>query len=151
MSIPKADKDIRQKALDLLSRREHSRRELFLKLCRYDFSSEEIDRVLNEIQNENLLSEDRFIESFIRARRSKGHGPLKICAELQNRGIDPSRIFVSEEWLETDWQERADAVRIKRFGEPVPVSRIAQAKQGRYLQQRGFTIAQIRKIFQSIK
>lgn len=142
---------IRQKALNLLSRREHSRRELFLKLSRYDFSPEEIVPILNEIQNENLLSEDRFIESFIRARRSKGFGPLKICAELQNRGIDPTRILVSEEWLQTDWQERADAVRIKRFGEPVPVSTIEQAKQGRYLQQRGFTVAQIRKIFQSVK
>lgn len=139
--------NIRQKALGFLSRREHSRRELFLKLCRYDFSSEEINKVLNEIENENLLSEDRFISNFIRARRSKGQGPLKICAELQNRGIDPTQIFMSEEWLETDWQERADAVRIKRFGESVPVSRIEQAKQGRYLQQRGFTIAQIRKMF----
>lgn len=139
---------IRQKALDLLSRREHSRRELFLKLRRYDFPAEEISLILNEIQNENLLSEDRFIENFIRSRRSRGYGPLKICAELQNRGIDPSRILVSEEWLATDWQEKADAVRIKRFGEVAPVSVAEQARQGRYLQQRGFTIAQIRKIFQ---
>lgn len=138
---------IKQKALHLLSRREHSRRELHQKLLLRGFSSEEIIPVLDNLQNDNLLSEDRFIGSFIRTSLQKGNGPLKICAQLQNRGIDPSRIFANEEWHAAGWQEGANAVRIKRFGKPVPACIVEQSKQARFLQQRGFTADQIRKTF----
>ena len=140
---------IKQKALHLLSRREHSRRELHQKLLRRGFTSEEIIPVLNTLQTDNLLSEERYIASFIRSRIQKGHGPLKICAELQNRGIDPSRIFANEEWLESQWQVGANAVRIKRFGKPVPTCIVEQSKQARYLERRGFTTDQIRNALKS--
>lgn len=141
---------IKQRALSLLARREHSRQELRLKLLRKGFSIEEIEPLLNTLQADNLLSDDRFIACFIRSRLRKGHGPLKICAELQNRGIDPTRIFANEEWLVAEWQEGANAVRIKRFGESAPTCRVEQSKQARYLQQRGFTADQIRKALKSI-
>ena len=140
---------IKQKSLALLSRREHTRRELHLKLLRKGFPEKEIDEHLDELQNENLLNEDRFIACYIRSRYRKGYGSLKICAELQNRGIDPSRIFANEEWLAANWQENANAVREKRFRGENPTSKIEQAKQARYLQQRGFTTEQIRKALKS--
>lgn len=141
---------IKQRALYLLSRREHSSRELRLKLLRKAFSPEEIEPLLKQLQTDNLLNDDRFISVFIRSRIRKGLGPLKICAELQNRGIDPSRIFANEEWHLAEWQEGANAVRIKRFGEPLPQDIEEQSKQARYLQQRGFTMDQIRKALKSI-
>jgi regulatory protein len=100
--------------------------------------------VLDELENDNLLNEDRFIASFIRSRSAKGYGPLKICAELSKRGIDHNRIRTSDEWQETVWQEIAISARIKRFGEAIPTENEARMQQMRFLQQRGFTSDQIR-------
>lgn len=141
---------IHYKALNLLSRREHSRRELKQKLLQRGFAAADIEPALTQLETDNLLSDDRFIACFIRSRLHKGQGPLKICAQLQNHGIDPTRIFTNEEWVNVDWQKEAVAVRIKRFGMLVPSSKEAQAKQARFLQQRGFTGDQIRKAFKSI-
>ena len=136
--------NIRDKALFLLARRDHSRRELLQKLNRKGFSSSEIKIVLDELENEDLLNEERFIASFIRSRSGKGFGPLKICAELGKRGIDHNRIRASAEWQETLWQERAISARIKRFGEAIAQQQDEQLQQMRFLQQRGFTSDQIR-------
>lgn len=134
----------RDKALFLLARRDHSRRELSQKLSKKGFASNIIKTVLEELENENLLNEDRFIGSFIRSRSAKGYGPLKICAELVKRGIDLNRIRASDEWQETLWQEMAISARIKRFGDAIPCEREEQMQQMRFLQQRGFTTDQIR-------
>jgi regulatory protein len=100
--------------------------------------------VLDELENENLLSEDRFIASFIRSRSAKGYGPLKICAQLGKHGIDHNRIRSNEEWQEMLWQERVISARIKRFGETIPQEKEERLQQARFLQQRGFTTDQIR-------
>ncbi len=135
---------IRDKAIFLLARRDHSKRELSQKLIRKGYSHSEIKIVLEELENEDLLNEQRFIDSFIRSRSAKGFGPLKICAELGKRGIDHNRTRSSDEWQETLWQERAISARIKRFGEAIAQHKEEQLQQARFLQQRGFTSDQIR-------
>lgn len=140
---------LRDKAIQLLARREHSRRELVNKLNLRGFALSAIDIVLNELEDENLLNEERFIGSFIRTHRSRGEGPLKICAQLQKHGIDRNRIVANEDWQDTLWQENAIAVRIKRFGERVPQQPQQRIQQARFLQQRGFTSDQIRAALKS--
>ncbi len=135
---------LRDKAISLLARREHSRRELHRKLSQRSFASSEIETVLDELEDENLLSEERFVGSFIRMHRNRGEGPLKICAQLQKHGIDRNRILANENWQESLWQESAIAVRIKRFGEVIPQLAQQLQQQVRFLQQRGFTSDQIR-------
>ncbi|MFI4937179.1 MAG: regulatory protein RecX [Candidatus Berkiellales bacterium] len=137
------DKAIKEKAIALLARREHSRRELQQKLTQRGYAFAAIDDLLNELEKSGLLNEDRFIGSIIRTYRSRGMGPLKICVELQKRGIDRSRIVAHEEWHGSSWDETAIAVRIKRFGELLPSSMIQKMQQIRFLQQRGFTQDQI--------
>lgn len=100
--------------------------------------------MLDYLEQENLLSEARFIGSYIRLRKNAGFGPLKICTELQNRGINRSRIFLHEEWQNTLWEESAITLRIKRFGEMLPRNAEEGSQQTRFLQQRGFTFDQIR-------
>lgn len=135
---------LKEKALNLLARREHSRKELQFKLLQRGFSLSAIEAELNILENENLLNEGRFIDAFIRTRRSHGMGPLKICVELQKRGIDRNRILSSEEWQEILWQASAIAVRIKRFGEHLPRDTDDLRQQAQFLQGRGFTTDQIR-------
>ncbi len=135
---------IRTKALYLLARRDHAKSELFRKLSLKGFPSAAIRTVLDELENENLLNEERFIASFIRFRSSKGYGPLKICAELAKHGIDHTRIKTSEIWQETAWHERAICARIKRFGETIPQNKEERLQQARFLQYRGFSSVDIR-------
>ncbi len=136
--------DLRFKALYYLARRDYSRYELFQKLSLKGFPPSEIHSVLDELENENLLNEERFIASFIRFRSSKGYGPLKICAELAKRGIDHSRIRRSDIWQEMSWNDIAICARIKRFGEAIPQEKEQRLQQARFLQNRGFGSDEIR-------
>ncbi|MGD9591165.1 MAG: regulatory protein RecX [Candidatus Berkiella sp.] len=135
---------IRTKALYLLARRDHGKKELFTKLLRKGFPGTIIREVLDDLENENLLNNMRFIGSYIRFRSAKGYGPLKICAELGKRGIDHTQIRSSEVWQETPWCELAICARIKRFGEAIPQEKEQRILQARFLQYRGFTSEEIR-------
>jgi len=131
---------IRQKAMLLLGQREHSRSELKQKLTRYAFEMPLIEQILTQLQADDLLSEERFIESFLRSRIAKGYGPLRIQQELRQRGITDYSIEMNDEV----WIERACHVRQKRFGQGFPRDLHEKAKQMRFLQYRGFNSAQIK-------
>ena len=89
---PSENKIIRKKAIDYLSRREYSRYELYKKLSTHNFDRELINQELDILIKDNLLSDERFVEAFIFSRKKNGKGPLKISAELQQRGADESLI-----------------------------------------------------------
>ncbi|WPL15987.1 Regulatory protein RecX [Thiorhodovibrio winogradskyi] len=84
--------ELRNRALRLLGRREHSRLELERKLRGHDGPSPAIDLVLDELEQEGLLHEDRFVEAYVSERFDKGFGPLRIRSELQTRGIGEALI-----------------------------------------------------------
>jgi regulatory protein len=131
-------------ALDLLARREHSRRELERKLRARDFPLEIIDATLAELTTSGALAEARFTESFVRSRAARGQGPVRIRMELAERGIavDESKPVLARE--EQDWHALARAVRAKRFGPTLPQDYKERARQARFLQYRGFDAAQIK-------
>jgi len=137
---------ITNNALQYLSRREHSRLELRQKLQRKGYDSSSIETVLAQLQANNLLNEERFVEDFIHARQQKGCGPLRIEQELRERGI-------KEEWIkerlaaaDSQWIDLACQARQKRFGHQNPQDSSQQAKQIRFLQSRGFTYSQIKTV-----
>ncbi|MEO5703249.1 MAG: regulatory protein RecX [Gammaproteobacteria bacterium] len=134
-------------AVNLLSRREHSTTELRRKLTGQGLDDSELDKVLARLTRDKLLSDERFVESFIQSRVSKGVGPLLIQAQLHERGIDS---MLSAEFLDTharQWRELAQTAQRKRFGETLPQNYTERAKQMRFLQQRGFTMEQINAAF----
>jgi regulatory protein len=103
-------------ALDLLARREHSRRELERKLGARGFQDETIAATLDALEQSGELAAARFTESFIRARAAKGQGPARIRAELAERGIDREQAAELLRVAGIDWAEVASSVRAKRFG-----------------------------------
>jgi regulatory protein len=130
-------------ALDLLARREHSRRELERKLGARDFPTEIIEATLTELTTSGALAETRFTESFVRSRVARGQGPVRIRMELAERGIaadDSATVLRGEQ----DWHALARAVRAKRFGPTLPKDFKERARQARFLQYRGFDAAQIK-------
>jgi len=78
---------LRNKAIALLACREHSRFELKQKLELREFENDAIEKLLDDLEIKNLLSDQRFAEMYVRNRKNAGYGPKKIIAELQVRGI----------------------------------------------------------------
>ena len=134
---------IREAAMNYLARREHSRRELEQKLAQKDFSSAEIKGALDRLIEDGLLSDARFAESYVNARRQRGSGPLKIQAELKMRGVNDEIVARYLEPQDASWRELAEEARRKRFGEVLPDEYAQRMRQARFLQQRGFTHEQI--------
>ena len=104
------------------------------------------DEVVRQLEAERLLSDDRFMESLIRARRERGYGPLRIQKELQEKGVAPEAIG---QWLDVtgrEWLEDIRRVQRKKFGARLPRNFAERARQARFLQYRGFTYDQIQQV-----
>jgi regulatory protein len=137
---------VRATAMNLLARREHSTQELRDKLLARGFEDDDIAPALQTLSREGLLSDERFTESFIHSRMQRGSGPVKIRAELRQRGVADE---VITDWLdERDrvWLERAESVRCKKFGSALPVDYKEKARQARFLQYRGFSAEHTRQV-----
>jgi regulatory protein len=128
--------------VDLLARREHSRLELERKLATRGFPEAVIGPALDALEQSGLLVATRFTESFIRSRLAKGQGPVRIRAELTERGVrDAAEALRGSD---IDWLATARAVLRKRFGAEPPRDYRERAKRARFLQYRGFTADQVR-------
>lgn len=135
---------IRESALNMLSRREHSQFELRQKLSlRFKDSEVDIEDLLSQLIEENYQSDQRFCESFIRYRQQKGYAQARILSELRQKGLDPELITLCLNDAEVDWFELALKLKRSKFGEQVTQDYKVKSKQYRYLQYRGFSSDQI--------
>lgn len=140
-----ADGDVRAAALRLLARREYGRAELRRKLRR-DHAESDVEQVLDRLVAEGLLSDGRFAEMFVRSRIGQGYGPLRVRAELRERGIGAEAAETALAEADVDWRALAAEVRRKRFGTELPQEMKEQARQARFLQYRGFDAADVRAV-----
>ena len=130
------EKSLRSRALDALSRREHSRTELARKLAPHTDNPGELHALLDDLQARGWLSDARYTEQIIHARQAR-YGSRKIAYELREQGIDDSLISASLAGLKDTELERARGVWEKKFGQP-PTTEQEKAKQIRFMQSRGF-------------
>jgi regulatory protein len=138
-------------AVDLLSRRDFSRAELrarLLRLCRADESEapSEVESVLDAMEAQGLLSEQRFVEGFVRTRAAR-FGPARLRHELLRRGIPEDRIEAALKLHQRDEYAAARALWEKRF-KSVPADRREWAHQARFLAARGFSHEVIRRVLE---
>ena len=137
--------EIYNKALDLLSRREHSRKELYLKLLKRYESKEDINSALDKLEENNLLSDSRFADEYVQARRRKGFGPIKITVELEKRGVE--ELLISNEINKfDDWDNLAELSFKKRFPDGASKDFKQLQKQKNFLINKGFTFHQIESV-----
>jgi len=125
-------------AVGLLARREHSLLEISRKLAQRGFEQDEIERTLEKLQAKNLLSEERFTESYITMRRHRGYGPLRIEQELRERGVDSSIIDIWLDKNDRQWRSLMSQQYRKKYGDEPARDYAEKAKRARYLQSRGF-------------
>lgn len=129
----------------LLAAREHTRAELQRKLSARDYAIAYVGEVLDQLAAQDLQSDARFTEHYVARRIRQGYGPLRIEAELRQRGIAEGLIA---EWVvrnDSAWQERAFAAATGRFGDLPASDRKELAKRARFLEYRGFSAESIRQ------
>ncbi|MBI5611732.1 MAG: regulatory protein RecX [Gammaproteobacteria bacterium] len=100
-----------------------------------------------ELQREGLASDERFTEMLVRARRTRGFGPLRIKKELQEKGVAGELIADRLDMSDREWLTEIRRVRQKKFGVKQPKNFAERARQARFLHYRGFTHDQIRSAF----
>lgn len=139
---------IREVAMRLLATREHSSAELFRKLVQKGFAQSDVQTLITQLQQENLLSDSRFIESFIRSRQQRGVGPIRIQAELRQHDFTDEEIRPVLDASAQGWLRLAQQVRQKKFGTVIPRDYEEKVRQMRFLEYRGFSHEQIRIIIE---
>lgn len=147
------EKTLRNRALQMLSRREHSRFELQRKLEPYmeEESGDELGAVLDRLEKENLLSDVRMAEMLVRSRAERGKGPRWIKQDLRQRGVSDKIIDKVLNQTDNDWLERGMAVCIKRFGISIAETLHERSRRARFLIYRGFSPDQVETILRQHK
>ena len=143
---PKPDDALRQRALGLLARREHSRAELQRKLAGPEHDSAEIMSLVEHLAEAGLQSDSRYAEAFVRSRIERGHGPIRIRQDLRQRGVSSEQAEIALAEAEVDWHAQLSAAHRKRFGTSPPADRRDLARRARFLAQRGFAAELIREL-----
>jgi regulatory protein len=138
------ERTVRTAALALLAGRDFGRIELIQRLERRGYPAAIVNAVVDGLVAERLLSEARFVEQFIRQHAGRGHGPVRIRAELRERGVPASEIEGGLETAGEDWAAIARDTRRRRFGSSAPTDYRERARQARFLQYRGFSADHIR-------
>jgi regulatory protein len=140
-------KEIRKKAMDFLARREYGQDELVRKLADKGYKRTVVEDEVARLTEEGLQSDTRFAESFVQSRISQGKGPVRIRADLSQRGVRDGVLEGALEAADVDWFELAIGERVKKFGSDVPTDFKEKARQMRFLQYRGFEQDHIQSAF----
>lgn len=158
---------LKMRAITLLSQREHSRSELrqkLLRILRRDLAAaagsqaadvdevnpsdatepaDQVEALLEWLQQQGYLSDERFVESRIHARAHR-YGDLRIKQELAQHGLTLSADKLAT--LKEGEYERAKAIWQRKFGGQVAQDLAAKAKQVRFMIARGFSSETVRKL-----
>jgi len=134
-----------QRALGLLVRREHSRKELTRKLQARGIETEAAVAAVDKLSEAGWQDDTRFAENLVRIRANTGYGPIHIRAELGTHGLDSEQIALAMDTFEGDWAENARDLVCRRFGEAGPQELPQRRKAADLLARRGFDGDTIRR------
>ena len=135
---------LRERALRLLARREHSRAELAKKLQVHSRPGDDLEALLDDLSHRKLLSDERYAESRAHAL-SRKFGAARIAHELRARGLDKDLADKASKTARATELERAREVWRRKF-RSAPRTREERARQMRFLQSRGFSFDAIRSV-----
>lgn len=135
---------LRNKALQMLGRRDHSRAELEQKLKAHTETPDEIPALLDDFEARGWLSDSRFAEQWTHYR-SQRYGLGRLKQELRQRGVASEIIDASIEAVAENEESTARRLWQKKFGQS-PADAKERAKQLRFLASRGFSTSVIYRV-----
>lgn len=149
--IANIKQQLANKALSFLAKREYSEYELQQKLLRYCDDELLINELLLSLKEQNLQSDERFAELYVRSHAHRGKGPNWIRHQLMQHQISE---YLIEDQLNNsgiDWASITHAVLVKKanLSNLKQLEYAQKAKLFNFMQQRGFPIQWINRVFKS--
>ncbi|HKE47312.1 MAG TPA: regulatory protein RecX [Rhodanobacteraceae bacterium] len=138
--------DAYDKGLGLLTRREHSARELKAKLARKGHAKDDVANALGRLRDRRYQSDDRFGISLARTRVAQGYGSARIRAELKSHGLADAAVRAAIAAADADWPALAARQLKRRFGAKPAPDREERARRAQFLLRRGFDPATVRAV-----
>jgi regulatory protein len=126
------------KALGLLARREHSKRELKTKLRQGGYEGEETTEAIDRLGEQQYQDDDRFGEVLLRSRIAQGYGPMRLRMELKTHGLSDARI--------RELLNDAEVQLRRRYGSVGVADPAERAKRAQFLLRRGFDGSTVRSV-----
>lgn len=147
--MPTVTKSAYEVGVNLLSRREHTQKELADKLGQRGFALDAINDALQELTERHYLDDARAIERYINMTVDKGYGPNYIVQKLNQKGINSKTTQVAIENADIDWQLQVKLAWQKKFAKP-PANYHEKAKHYRFLSSRGFYTEHIASFLENL-
>ena len=131
------------KALGLLARREHSQRELEIKLSRGGYERDETAIAIASLNDSEYQSDSRFAELLARSRAGNGYGQRRIVAELKSHGVADADIAAAIAAADCDWRDLARRQLELHYGRKPESDPKQRARRAAFLLRRGFDAATV--------
>jgi regulatory protein len=131
----------------MLARRDYARAELAAKLGPHVAEADDLAGLLDDLQARGYLSDARFAQQLADRHRGR-HGPLTVERELRRRGVPDDVVSTTVTEARATEYDEAQRVLRRKFA-AAPASRQEWARQGRYLQTRGFSLEVIRRLLRA--
>ena len=141
---------IKQHALGLLARREHSKSELKVKLTRKGYDALDADRVVDQLAEANLQSDQRYCEGYISSRLSRGFGARYCAQALLQRGVDAGLVHSSLAERKEEFDQSLRDLWSRKYTR-VSTDAAGYQKQFRFLLQRGFEPDRVRALLRDLE
>lgn len=132
-----------QVAMRALARREYASSELVHKLEGKDFDAAVIAETLATLQQQNLQSDERFAEVFVRSKIGRGIGRFRIQKELEQRALPSGLIQRALDQADCDWYALALTTWQRKYPQSVDLDFREKARRFRFMSSRGFDHDQI--------
>ena len=148
---PKAEEKnpLLEKAVNLLSFRAHSRKELADKLKQKTGCGDaELDEVLNRLEELGFLNDRTYAASVVRSCVRKGYGAKRALSELSRRGVPKE---LREEALEEMPQMAGTLERLIRARLRNPDDRDEVRKVSAAMSRRGYSWDEIRRALENVQ
>ena len=133
-----------QRALGLLTRREHSRQELVRKLVHRGVEAGDAQAAIDKLTDAGWQNDARFAESLVRSRACAGYGPSFIRAELGTHGLGNDAVTAAMDSFDGDWAENARDLLRRRHPKALGGDHDARRKAADFLLRRGFAMEHVR-------
>jgi regulatory protein len=145
--MAKREISLRERALAMLARREHTRVEMTRKLSPHAESPQQIEQLLDALGARGWLSETRFAESRANTLARK-FGSRRIEYDLKSRGVSAEVVEQTLERTRAQELENCRAAWERKFG-VLPQDAAERGRQMRFLAGRGFSAETVRQVLKA--
>ncbi len=145
--MAKREISLRERALAMLARREHTRAEMARKLSPHCEYPEQIEQLLDTLVARGWLSETRFAESRANTLARK-FGSRKIEHDLNSRGVSAEVVEQTVARSLAQELENCRAAWQRKFG-ALPQDAAERGRQMRFLAGRGFSAEAVRQVLKA--